>query len=237
MQVYSHTVTLKNKDVDLHRRLRTSKLFELLQEASIAHTEALGMGREKTLDRGLLWVVLQQKVLIHRLPCYDETITVVTWPGDTLHVLFPRYYQILDEQGTVLAEASMMWMLVDEKTRKMIFPDRWDIVIPGVRTGREMELPSHMSFPPGEKTISFTVPYSYCDLNGHMNNTHYYDLAEDHIPQAAEGRKISMIEADYGAEILYGEQISVSFHIEEDRAEVSGDGDKNRFRIRIQYCE
>ena len=36
---------LRSKDVDLHRRLRTSRLFELLQEASIRHTEQLGMGR------------------------------------------------------------------------------------------------------------------------------------------------------------------------------------------------
>ncbi len=237
MEIYSNTVTLKNKDVDLHQRLKTSKLFELLQEASIAHTEALGMGRNRTLDRGLLWVVLQQKVLIHHMPHYDDTITVVTWPGETLHVLFPRYYQILDEKGTLLVEASMIWMLVDQKTRKMIFPDRWDIIIPGVKTGREMEMPVHMSFPKGEETFSFTVPYSYCDLNGHMNNTHYYDLVEDHIPQAAEGRTIREIEADYGTEILYGGKIDISLKIHKDMIEASGDKEKNRFRIRIRYSE
>ena len=70
-----------------------------------------------------------------------------------------------------------------------------------------------------------------------MNNTHYYDLIEDHIPQAAEGRSIREIEADYGAEILYGEEIDISVNIHKDMIEASGDKEKNRFRIRIRYSE
>ena len=76
MNVYSTSLRLRNKDVNLHRRLRTSTLFELLQEASIKHTEDLGMGRDKTLDKGLLWVVTLQRAEITRMPEYDETITV-----------------------------------------------------------------------------------------------------------------------------------------------------------------
>ncbi len=87
--VFSRELRLKNRDVDMYRRLRTSRLFELLQEAAIAHTEALGMGREKTLDRDLLWVVTLQRAEISRMPEYDETVRVESWPGETMHVLFP----------------------------------------------------------------------------------------------------------------------------------------------------
>ena len=66
MSLYERELRLRSKDVDMHRRLRTSVLFELLQEAAIAHTEALGMGREKTLDRGLLWIVTMQSAEIRR---------------------------------------------------------------------------------------------------------------------------------------------------------------------------
>ena len=62
------TLKLRSRDVDMHRRLRTSELFKLLQEASIRHTEALGMGREKTLDRGILWVLLMQRGHLHFRP-------------------------------------------------------------------------------------------------------------------------------------------------------------------------
>ena len=73
--IYRRELLLRSKDVDLYRRLRLSRMFELFQEASIRHTEQLGMGREKTLDRGILWVLLMQSaeiafpaVLQHRDP-------------------------------------------------------------------------------------------------------------------------------------------------------------------------
>ena len=124
MSFYERQFLLRSKDVDMYRRLRLSRLFELLQEAAITHTEELGMGREKTLDKGLLWVVTMQQAEILRMPEYDETITLRSWPGETMHVFFPRYYQLRDGAGHPLVKANALWMLVDEKARRMIFPDR-----------------------------------------------------------------------------------------------------------------
>ena len=67
MSVYREELLLRSKDVDMFRRLRTSELFRLLQEASIRHTEQLGMGRDKTLDKGILWVLLMQRAEIVRM--------------------------------------------------------------------------------------------------------------------------------------------------------------------------
>ena len=90
MSVYRQELLLRSKDVDMFRRLRTSELFRLLQEASIRHTEQLGMGRDKTLDKGILWVLLLQSAEIARMPEYDERIVLKSWPGRTMHLLFPR---------------------------------------------------------------------------------------------------------------------------------------------------
>ena len=76
MERYERTYHLRNNHVDMRRKLRTSTLFEFLEEASIAHTEALGMGRDKTLDKGYLWVILQQSLSFTRTPSYDETILI-----------------------------------------------------------------------------------------------------------------------------------------------------------------
>ena len=129
MSFYERRILLRSKDVDMHRRLRTSVLFELLQEAAITHTEELGMGREKTLDRGFLWVVTMQRAEITRMPVYDERVTLRSWPGETMHVFFPRHYSLTDERGEPLIRANALWMLVDQNTRRMIFPDRCGIVM------------------------------------------------------------------------------------------------------------
>ena len=69
--IYEKKLRLRSSDVDVDRRLRTSVLFSMFQEAAIAHTEELGMGRAKTLDKGLLWIVSLQKLEVLRMPEYD----------------------------------------------------------------------------------------------------------------------------------------------------------------------
>jgi len=235
MSVFAAQLRLRNRDVNLHRVLRTSTLFELMQEASIRHTEELGMGREMTLDRGLLWMVTHQRAEIERMPAYDERITLESWPGKTMHLLFPRFYRVLDEGGNVLLRASALWALVDQGTRRMVFPDRYGVTIEGVVTGNEIDLPSAPRRAAGEAAHAFTVPFSYVDLNGHMNNTRYFDLAEDCIPAAAEGRSLRAAVVEYANEVRFGESLRVTVEQNEGTWLISGDTEKRAFRMMMAY--
>jgi len=236
MSIYRETLQLRSRDVDMYRRLRTSRLFELFQEASIRHTEQLGMGREKTLDKGLLWIVTLQEANIARMPVYDETITLESWPGETMHLFFPRYYRVLDAAGECLIEGSAMWMLLESESRKMVFPDRHGIAIEGVKTGHETALPSPVGRVEGSESAAFTVPYSYVDLNGHMNNTRYFDLTEDLLGLAASGRELKRIRAEYLQESRLGDTLSVSWGCADGESfRVEGRTDKPCYRMELRY--
>ncbi|MBR3296794.1 MAG: hypothetical protein IKI65_03025 [Firmicutes bacterium] len=232
---YERQLLLGSEHVDCFRRLKTSTLFELLQTASIRHTEELGMGREKTLDRGLLWVITRQHVLIDRWPVYDERVTVRSWPGDTMHVLFPRYYEILSEDGTVLIRAAALWNLIDMQTRSVAFPDEYGVQIAGVDTGREIPYISRIRALPLTGKRSFTVPYSYVDLNGHMNNTRYFDLVEDSIPASAEGRVLAEICAEYSSEARMGSELKIEWGSEDGLFYVTGSTDRLCFKMGLSY--
>ncbi len=240
--IYEKPYQLKSSDVNRLQRLRTSILMRWLQEAAIAHTEDLGMGREKTLDRGLLWIVSLQKTEVLRMPVYDEKIVVRSWPGKTMHVFFPRYYELVSEdKKETLVRASALWMLLDEKTRRFVFPENYGIVIEGNVTGREIALPASPKTLPLTEEKHFTVPFSYVDLNGHMNNTRYYDLADDLLPFEKEGRLLRLLGAEYLHEIReeqdvrlrwgFGENGSAAFLIGEDETGTA------LFRLRLEYAE
>ena len=77
MKVYRQDFQVLSSDVDMSRTLRLSSLFTRLQEAAIAHTIDLGVPRDKTLDQGLLWAVTQYRAVFHRLPEYDEKVTLL----------------------------------------------------------------------------------------------------------------------------------------------------------------
>ena len=235
MSVYRRELLLKSRDVDMFRRLRTSEMFRLLQEASIAHTEQLGMGREKTLDKGLLWILLLQKAEISRMPEYDENIVLKSWPGKTMHLLFPRYYSMETAAGEHLLSASALWGLVDQNTRKMIFPEKYGIVIEGMSTGEEIDLPSAPRRLECTESVPFKVPFSYVDINGHMNNAHYFDLVEDCIPAAAGGEPLKSIQVEYSNEARCGESFTVSWCRSGSDYYVCGEGEKPVFRMALSY--
>ena len=237
MNIFQQTVRIRDCDVSFNRKLRPSCLFSLMQEASIDHTGQLGAGRDKTLDRGFLWVLTRQKVLINRLPEYDEQILFESWPGETMHVLFPRYYRMLDAEGQLLLSASALWTLIDSETRSFIFPQKEGIAVPGEITGNEIPLPSGIRSLPTQQQRHFSVPYSHTDINGHMNNIRYIDECENMIPDIASKRTLKEITVEYTHEILLGEEMVISLGIQDKTYFFSGDGAAHYFSLLLQYEE
>ena len=238
MSIYSVDYTILSSDTDVNRRLRLSRLVTMLQEAAIAHTTALGMGREKTLDRGLLWIVTLQQAKIHRLPEYDETIRLRSWPGKMLHLLFPRYDRIEDSRGNPLVEASALWALMDQTTRRVVFPETVGVKIRGVHTGKELPLPAAPKLPQSDQGKSFSVPYSFADLNGHMNNTRYFDLAEDCMPPTLREKRIVSIATEYSREARIGDEILLCSEQNGNAFLLSGVCAGQRlFKLNLTYAE
>lgn len=235
MSVFRRELKIRDCDVTPNRLLRPSSLFSMIQEIAIDHSEELGAGRSKTFDRGFLWVLTRQRVELSRLPEYGERVTLESWPGNTMHMLFPRYYRMLDEDGRTVLSASSIWTLIDAGKRSLINPQKEGILVTGESTGHEIALPSGIRKKPSGICRSFTVPYSYTDLNGHMNNIRYLDEAENMIPEVASSRVLREISVEYAHEILLGETMELSLCCEENTFTFSGDGEKHYFSLQLCY--
>ena len=232
--IYRQSLRLLSSDVDMYRRLRLSRMLTLMQEAAIAHTEALGMGREKTLDRGLLWAVALQRTRIERLPEYDETVELMSWPGETMHVLFPRYTRIVGRDGETLAESAALWILMDAATRRRAFPEAFGIRVDGVRRADAPALPRALTAPKSAPS-PFEVPYSYADLNGHMNHARLADLAEDRMSAALRAGRIRLIEAEYAGEARPGDRLMLREALAGNVFSMSGEKERVLFKLRLEY--
>lgn len=269
---YEKKILIRSEQVDMTRKLRISELFRLMEEASIAHTEQLGCTREKTLDRGLLWVITRQQAEIDELPAYDEEITVRSWQGDMMHVFFPRFYEI-ERAGKVLIRGQALWILINEADRQMIMPEDYDIEIPGRPGSDDMLLPP-VVMPKGfaeaaagssDKSRAEDVScggrdlassdaeqgliikedlvtrFSQVDINGHMNNTRYFDIIDDAMhafctcgADAAAWKKTPrVIRANYLSELRAGDRFTLAgYRDANDKVFFEGaDGDKIKFRV------
>ena len=235
MEILTQNYTLKSRDVNMFRRLRTSQLFELLQEAATEHSELLGVGIHEIRKKDLMWVLARQNVRIRRMPSYGEQIRIETWPGKTVHSLYPRYYRLLDPDGVPLIESSSIWILADLRERTLVPSSRSGIDFSFEKRGIELPLPSPPRTFYTDRSLSFTVPYSYIDMNGHMNNTRYFDLAENLSPAAAEGRDPVGILVEYAAELRLGGPYELLYGQFENRFYLKTGGEKPLFRIIMDY--
>ena len=235
MELFSRKYTIRSRDVDLFSRLRTSQLFELMQEAATDHSERLGVGIFEIRKQNLMWVLARQSVEIARLPRYGEQIVLETWPVRTVHSLYPRYYRILGAAGEPLLSSAAIWMLIDRDAR---------VLVPSTRSGIEFDFDKRgceiaLSSPPRrfftDQSRAFTVPFSYADMNGHMNNTRYFDLADDLCPAAAEGREPKAVHVEYAAELLPGQSCELFYGMCEGRFYLKAGDEKPLFRLVIDY--
>ena len=73
------------------------------------------------------------------------------------------------------------------------------------------------------------------DLNGHMNNARYLDLAEDSMPPALRGAAIREIRAEYAAELRPGQSVELRAETLEHSFRFSGFSDKRIFRLSFAF--
>lgn len=244
-EIKTKQTKIRTVDINSNRRLRTSAMFALLQEEVWEYHSECGFGRSETVDKGILWMVGSQQARISRMPEYEEEVILKTWPGKTIMGFFPRYSRIETLSGEHLVTASAMWCLVDEKTRKTVSPDELGISFEPIITGNEISTTQGPKMIPVTDHTKFQIPYSYTDLNGHLNSNRYFDLSDDILPAAASGLSPKLIIARYGPETLAGEVLSIDTGHDPGTAsdnssagsyymECSSKGTV-RFRMRIEY--
>ena len=113
----------------------------------------------------------------------DETLRFVTLPEAPQRATYKRITLVADEAGEEVACVDSRWVLVDTESRHILrkAPPEMELAWP-VQVDRQLEVglparPQDME-PAGE----VLARYTQCDMNGHVNNTRYADVACDVIP-------------------------------------------------------
>ena len=236
--IYQESYITQTTDLNQFGKLRPARLLELIQLVSGRHAEALGMSEELLNEKNLAWVVVRQRLLIDRMPGKGENLHFTTWPGRGVHGLFPRYMEISSSRGESLIRLCFLWVIMDRQSRVMIHPSQYNLEMPYDAREPLMPLPRLPKelIPAGEK-VSFTVPYSYIDVVGHMNNTRYLELAENLIPAPRKGLSPREILIEFTHEMRMDESMEIAIGCEKNRFHLKGTrGDQNIITLCLDYA-
>lgn len=212
--IYSQSFIVDNNSTDRFGRMKPSAILSYVQEAAGKHFDILDRSLDSVGQKGLFWAVIRHRVQIHRLPAAGETITLETWPMPTTRVAYPRSTVAYDADGNILFRSLCLWVLMNLDTRAMILPGKSGISVPGTVRGLELANPNSLMPKMLMNTQLRTVRYSHLDVNGHMNNTHYLDWAEDLLPsQFHEAYPAHEFTICYHAEATEGQTLDLHWEL------------------------
>ena len=162
-------------DCDYSSRLSVPDAFGLFMDIATEHANALGIGMPDLAPRDLFWLTVKTRVVFHRRPNMNETVTAETWAEPPERIRWIRNYR-LSAGDEVLAVGKTEWAVVNVKTGKLHpAPDIYP-------AGLEMRTDAVWDEPFARLRDDFDgVPvfsrYTVCstdiDVGGHMNNVAY----------------------------------------------------------------
>ena len=235
MSVFTKEIMIESRDVSMSAKLRPSAFLQLFQEIAGDHSTAMGYGYEMTHTNHVMWIIVKNHVIFHELPSYTDRVVLSTWVTDRRHLMFPRYCRMETLDGRPLVDAASYYVLVDYYTRQSVFPEHLDIPHSDAPTGREIALPGRIHLPELTHSAPFTIPYSYIDLNRHMNNVKYVDLAEDELGLAQAGHELKELTIEYVNEAKLGETLTLSWANRDDNWYLAGNTDQRIFNLQLKY--
>jgi medium-chain acyl-[acyl-carrier-protein] hydrolase len=176
---WTQTYDVNTIVLDHQKRLSLVGLLNLLQDTAWIHADHLGWGYEALIEKGTIWVLSRQKLVMTDWPVWEDKVTINTWPRRSGSVIALREFEIL-ANGKKVGECSTSWLVLDWTTRKL---QKLDRIMFGMETRSEGVLDIAAERIPSRndvKTVTtFQVRNSDLDVNAHVNNTRYAQWITD----------------------------------------------------------
>ena len=221
--IYTQKFTLNDSHVDCFGRLKPSCLLQCIQEVASIHGSAMGADYDTLMARNLFWAILRTRVQVTRLPHSGETITLQTWPMPTTRVAYPRSVVAFDAEGNEVFRAITLWVMMDRTSRAMVIPAKSGFLFEGRLEGNELAVPGSLAPRSMEFESSRRVCFTDLDINGHMNNTRYfdwiYDLLSADFHRANTLREFVIC---YLSEAREGENLTMGYDVVDGILQVEG---------------
>ena len=172
-------------DINTNCIATPTAVVKYMMEAVDRNMLCCGPTYQELMSKGLSFIVSRTAIEVFRPLKEYEPITVETWATVSRNVSFPRSY-VIKSGGETVARGLAIWALVDMTEQKLIKGS--DFSVDSYGTGEQVELgiPTRFKLPtdiPFTKCGNKKVLYSDIDRNFHMNNTKYFDMLFDYIPE------------------------------------------------------
>ena len=210
---YTETATVLNADADFRSLLKPSALLRYVEQVSADHARTFGMTDQFFKDHGVAFLVGKQALKFDRVPQRAEKLTLLTRAEASRRGSVKRITTVTDAEGKQVAMVDCRWIVVSLAENRILREPGWTVEgFWNETVERELPLQLHKCREGLASAGEWTVRYSQCDLNGHLNNAFYLDLVCDALPlDVVRKGPVTFASINYHREVPMGETVEVFY--------------------------
>ncbi len=215
---YKEKTKMQLKDFGKDGYIKNRAILEMFENVATYHSDKVGYGPNSIKKTGVSWILLDWKLKVIKRPKYGQNLEVCTWGREMKKIYTYRDFEIYDENNELCVIGTSKWALIDiykgklakiqDEIVKAYEPENKNVF-------NEEEL-DKLSAP--EKFISeytYKVSRRDIDLNGHMHNLYYLDIAYEALPQEVyEKRPFDNARIQYKKEVKLGDILKCKYTFE-----------------------
>lgn len=218
--IFEKNYTVGNRDIGVTNKATNKAMLKYLENIACRHSDEIGYGINTIKETKVVWILLDWKFKVIERPIYGQTIKVRTWSRKMEKCCAYRDFEIYDANEKLLAIATTKWVLLDAETRKIKkIPEEF-----GIKYKSEPERSvfkediDKLREPEREETsIQLKIRRTDIDINNHVNNLNYLDLAYEVLPEDIYSKDLKNVRITYKHQTKPGETVNISYTKEENK--------------------
>ena len=192
--------------------------LSILQDIAEMHSASVGYGVTDIDKTNYSWALLNWKIQFINRPKYGETLTIKTWSRYSSKLYCYRDFEIYDSNQKLIAIASSKWVLIDVSKGRIakLEDELMELYNPENKSVFNIVEIDKISEPTSiDNTINYRIRKADIDVNNHVNNLCYVDIALEAFPGSTnEFNSCNNFEIMYKHQIRLDDEVDVSFTVQ-----------------------
>ena len=204
------------EDIGKGNLIKNKSILRMFENIGAYHSDMVKFGANEIEETKASWILMDWKIKVIKRPKYGEILEVDTWCKDGGKMHTYRDFELYNEKRELCAIGTSKWVLVNIETGKLIkiekdLMDRYTLEEKNVFNEKELDkLKAPDSY---ISNIIYKVNRKDIDINNHMHNLYYLDLAYEALPQDVyeNERPFNNIRISYKKEIKLGDMVNCKY--------------------------
>lgn len=210
MAVFEYNFNLNIRDINNKTELTNKAILSFFEDVGGYQSDNVGYGLKDIEKTKISWVLLHWKIQVFKKIKYGDNITVKTWSRGSKRACCFRDYEIYNKNNELCVIGTSKWALIHLENGLMRLTDE---LINKYQTEEKCvfdsfdfeKLPEPENY---SNCFEYIVERRDIDINNHMHNICYLDLAYEALPEDVyENENFNNVEIMYKTAALLGDKL------------------------------